>query len=372
MFRQKAVLATLLLGSLLITACDTNTAPTSSPTTTTKEKPFTKFHKIVDVEFVKSKLSLSTQSDVMLIDARPYKGKFIKGYIPGAVSIPFSQFKKKTDMLPKDKSTLLIFYCQGTKCSLSHKSAYAAEKLGYTNVVVYNNGYPEWIKKGNYGALSIEYVTEQVAANKAVVIDARPFKTKFIKGHIPGAISLPFPEFEKLKGKLPRKLTTPIITYCGGLKCRLSHKLATAAMQMGYTDVKVFEHGYPAWKKAHGAGSVAPTLSSTEDGTISYKKFRHVIANQLNSVTIIDVRDKDEFATGSFKGALNISVDELEEKAATLAADKPIIFVCSTGARSGEAYWMLRDIRPELKNIAFLDAEITFKKDGSFDLKKPE
>jgi rhodanese-related sulfurtransferase len=39
----------------------------------------------------------------MLIDARPYKPKYIKGHIPMAVSIPDSQFDKMTDKLPADK-----------------------------------------------------------------------------------------------------------------------------------------------------------------------------------------------------------------------------------------------------------------------------
>ena len=68
-----------------------------------------------------------------------------------AVSIPDSQFDKMTDKLPADKDALLIFYCGGLKCKLSHKSATKAEKLGYTNVKVFAEGYPKWISdKSNY------------------------------------------------------------------------------------------------------------------------------------------------------------------------------------------------------------------------------
>ena len=85
----------------------------------------------------------------------------------------------------------------------------------------------------------------------------------------------------------------------------------------------------------------------------------------------MDVRDKDEFDKGSFKTAVNIPVDELEGKINTLPKDKPIVFVCGTGARSGESYYMLQDLRPELKNVFYLDAELTIHKDGTFSLKKP-
>ena len=86
---------------------------------------------------------------------------------------------------------------------------------------------------------------------------------------------------------------------------------------------------------------------------------------------LIDVRDADEFNKGSFKTAVNIPVDNLEDKIKTLPTDKPIVFVCGTGARSGESYYMVQDVRPELKNVYYLEGELTFKKDGSFEIKDP-
>jgi hypothetical protein len=48
------------------------------------------------------------------------------------------------------------------------------------------------------------------------------------------------------------------------------------------------------------------------------------------------------------------------------------VFVCNTGAKSGEAYYMLQDLRTDLKKVYFLDAEVTYKKDGSYTIKKPQ
>jgi rhodanese-related sulfurtransferase len=86
---------------------------------------------------------------------------------------------------------------------------------------------------------------------------------------------------------------------------------------------------------------------------------------------LIDVRDADEYKTGSFKTAVNIPVDNLEEKISTLPDDKPIVFVCGTGARSGESYYMVQDVRPALKNVYYLEGTLTFDKDGSFEIKEP-
>jgi len=72
-----------------------------------------KFHDIVDAAFVQQYAKVPQPAGVMIIDSRPYKAKYSKGHIPTAVSIPHSQFDKMVDKLPKDKGTLLIYYCQG-------------------------------------------------------------------------------------------------------------------------------------------------------------------------------------------------------------------------------------------------------------------
>jgi rhodanese-related sulfurtransferase len=85
---------------------------------------------------------------------------------------------------------------------------------------------------------------------------------------------------------------------------------------------------------------------------------------------MIDVRDPDEFASGSLKGSINIPVDKLEKQIQTLKSDKPIIFVSATGARSGESYYMVQDLRKDIKEVYYLDAALTIKKDGSYTIKK--
>ncbi|MGD8900912.1 MAG: rhodanese-like domain-containing protein, partial [Desulfobacterales bacterium] len=150
------------------------------------------------------------------------------------------------------------------------------------------------------------------------------------------------------------------------------HQSARRAVQLGYTNVKVFAEGYPAWKKAYGASPAAVAVKAGgEEGSIDIATFEKIMEENPQSIMLIDVRDPDEYAAGSFETAVNIPTDELEKKISTLPTDKPIVFVCSTGARSGEAYYMVQDIRPELKKVYYLEAELTFKKDGSFEIKKP-
>ncbi len=104
----KFLFLALITGLVLATGCTaTQTAKVQ------QEKPAWVFHDIVDAEFIKANSAVPMPANVMLVDARPYKGKYVKGHIPGAVNIPFSEFDKKTDLLPENKEDLLIYYCQG-------------------------------------------------------------------------------------------------------------------------------------------------------------------------------------------------------------------------------------------------------------------
>ena len=154
----------------------------------------------------------------------------------------------------------------------------------------------------------------------------------------------------------------------------MSHKSAAKAIAQGYTNVKVFSGGFPEWKQVAGtAGAAKPMAnaikSGKEEGSIDIATFEKIIKENPESIMLIDVRDADEFKAGKFKSAVNLPVDDLEKKIKTLPTDKPIIFVCSTGARSGESYYMVKDMRSDIKDVYYLEAEITYKKDGSYSIK---
>ena len=192
------------------------------------------YAKLVDNAFVTRYAVLPKPDGVQIIDSRPTARKFDPGHIPTAINSPDTQFDKMADQLPADKNTLLIFYCDGLECMLSHNSAYKAEKLGYANIRVYAEGYPEWIQKGHVGAVSVPYI-KKLLDEKApmVLIDSRPKERKFDKGHIPGAISLPDSQFDKLAGeRLPADKATPLYFYCEGLSCVLSSDSAAKAVRL--------------------------------------------------------------------------------------------------------------------------------------------
>lgn len=342
------------------------------------------YGKQVDLATVKQYAVLPKRADVTIVDARPAARKYDIGHIPTAINIPDSQFDQLApNLLPQDKSQLVIFYCDGPECMLSHNSAYKAEKLGYTNVRVYVGGFPEWAQAGNLVAVSIAQLKKVMDAREPLtLVDARPKERKYDKGHIPGAISLPDSQFDKLAAQLlPADKAAPLYFYCDGLECKLSNDSAEKAVKLGYSNVKVVPAGWPGWDKAYGASAgaapapvavapaaVAPAIvPGKEPGSIAVPSFEQILREAPHSVHLIDVRDPQEFAAGTFKGAVNIPVGTLDKKLDQLPRDKPIVFFCGAGGRSGEAHDVVKSALPALKTV-FVDATIKWTPSGEYTI----
>lgn len=333
------------------------------------------YSQIVDGDFVATHAVLPKPEGVQIIDSRPMMRKYDPGHIPTALNIPDSQFDKYVDKLPQDKGTLLIFYCDGVECMLSHNSAFKAEKLGYTNVRVYAAGYPDWVKAGRMAAVSVPFIRKLMDEGAPMtLIDSRPKERKYDKGHIPGALSIPDLQFDKLVDRLPADKSSPLYFYCEGLSCRLSSDSAAKAVKLGYTQVRVVPDGYPVWEQLYGAGPTAETAAARpqiqagkETGTIAVASFERVFKDAPGSIQLIDVREPQEFAAGTFMGAVNFPINTLEKRIDELPTGKPIVFFCGAGGRSGEAHDMVQLYKPELKTY-FLNADIKWTREGSYTI----
>ncbi len=337
---------------------------------------------IVDYDFMRANVDIPPKKGVVIIDSRPAARRYDVGHIPGAINIPDSKFEKMTDLLPADKMTLLVFYCGGFDCMLSHNSAFKAGKLGYGNIKVYAAGMPDWEVKSGDIAVSTAHVKKLVDAKTGyTLIDARP-KRVAGKGMIPTAVNIPDSEFDKHVDQLPADKSSMLIYYCGGLECVLSGKSADKARKLGYTNVLTYPEGYPRWIKVYGEASAsapaplaatgvskpsAALVAGKEKGSVTVDSFEKVWKASPESILLVDVRDPKEFAAGTIKGAINLPINALEKKIGTLPADKSVVFFCGTGARAGEAYDTVKLLRDVVKAF-FLDADIKFSGDGSYTM----
>nr|WP_321467948.1 rhodanese-like domain-containing protein [uncultured Desulfobulbus sp.] len=290
---------------------------------------------ISEIKTDELKKLIDGKKNLYLVDSRP-TGRFNQAHLPGAHSIPLPELKKKqAAVLPKDKNTLLVFYCGGITCPLSPASASIAKDLGYKNVQVYHEGEPVW-SKANLPTYS---TAEFIKNGNVVLIDIRPTQ-KAIKGRIKGAYSVPYAMLEDELDDVPRN--APIVLY--GDKEVLD--AVVNVREEDFNFVSLVEGGYKGWVKSGGEIEKGP-IYNTEikwvrklgKGEVSVADFRKAASGEDKDAIIVDARTKEEVAElGTFKNTINIPLDEIPARMQELPKDKKIYVHCSTGARADMAY----------------------------------
>lgn len=400
--KLKVISASIVVAGLLFSGCTTQPEASATPSAkvltgpTEHVKGLMEQYKLVNVDYdyVKQAIGNGTRegAKALLIDARP-NPKYLSSTIPSSINIPDTQIDKfigQLDKVAKDKE--IIVFCGGWDCEKSPIVANHLKSIGFTNVKLYQAGEPEWISK-NYPEIGLPVIQGVFKNNSAVLMDARPY-AKYMAGTIPGAFYMSDEEVDKLKGRLPADKATPIVAFCEGYSCAKSHNLAKKLQLFGYEKISVYSGGYPEWKEAGlqtTAGGVkkveaAPVSKKDafvegiklgeDEGSVDGEWYKALIMSDKipANVAVIDVRTAGEFANGHIKGAVNIEAGKLDAKdlAAKLPKGKVVIFNCSAGGRSMEAFMKLKDAKIDVSKILYFDANIKCEKNNKCDIKVNE
>lgn len=301
-----------------------------------------------------------------LVDSRPLP-RVQEGTIPTSINIPYPAWDKVVDRLPQDKARRIVFFCQGVTCMMSPNSLRKAEALGYTNVKVYREGYPEWSER-NVGVIAAPHYKDAFVDKQipSVLIDARPAAVA-AEGAIPGAVSIPPSAVHAAVASLPdRKLKAPIVVYDGdnGSSAKV---VAQVVKESGQPNVTVLGGGFDAWKTAKGPVATGPLATKVayvpkpRAGSIPNEEFVKLASATPAGVLILDVRNTDEANAGMIKGAVLIPDEELAARMGELPKDKRIITHCSTGVRAEMAYHKLKQAGYD---VGFVYAVVDIKKSG--------
>lgn len=137
------------------------------------------------------------------------------------------------------------------------------------------------------------------------LFDSRPL-ARFQEGAIPTAVSLPYPSFDKLADRLPKDKNALIVFYCSGPTCNMSPGSAAKAQKLGYTNIKVFKEGMPAWSKKNYTVLSSRSLKEAWQD----KGIPHVL---------LDVRAPKDAAKGFIGGAVSFPA----ARSATLIRNLP-------------------------------------------------
>lgn len=211
--------------------------------------------KIITTEDLKG--MLDGKKDFILVDART-KEEYQEAHIGSAVNIQEKTFEEQAALLPADKNALLVFYCNGVKCGKSKKVAAKAQGAGYTNILVYLEGFPVWEEKGmpiitgpGYGKkietnkLTPADLQKMISDQKQeyVIVDVRA-ESEFTEGHIPTAINIPSETFSAKSGVLPKEKKIVVYDNSGSRSSMAYQKL----IRLAYPNI--YQAIFADWKEA--------------------------------------------------------------------------------------------------------------------------
>lgn len=133
--------------------------------------PTTKFITTADLaaEYGKGILIVDVRSDM----------EFDVIHIKDAVHIPWGQMyfgKNLEETVKGKKSAKIAFYCNGVTCAKSYDAALDAQKLGFTNVFVYDAGVLDWTKTYPEKAVLLG----KTPVNKSKIISKKDFESRLL------------------------------------------------------------------------------------------------------------------------------------------------------------------------------------------------
>ena len=126
---------TILLFSVLFTACNgKDSSDTERPTETEEKSSVSEEEEKPSYEQIsqeKAKELMEVEADCVILDVREQE-EYDEAHIEGAILIPDYDIKEKAESVLTDKDRLILVYCRSGR--RSKNAAQALADLGYTNV----------------------------------------------------------------------------------------------------------------------------------------------------------------------------------------------------------------------------------------------
>jgi hydroxyacylglutathione hydrolase len=172
---------------------------------------------------------------------------------------------------------------------------------------------------------------DKAIVSGAAVLDMRN-TAAFGAGHFPKTINIPLNKsFAGRAGWLVRYDQDIHLIGAKADIPRAQSELALIGLERvtGWTDATAID-------QARAAGRTLGTVAKATTAEMAKRI-------QANEVTVLDVRNKSEFAAGHIPGALHVPLGHLRARLAEIPRDKPIIVNCESGGRSAIAVSVLQE-----------------------------
>lgn len=175
--------------------------------------------------------------------------------------------------------------------------------------------------------ISTPEMEKLVAKGKGYYLfDSRP-AIRFQEGAIPTAVNLPYPAFDKLAPTmLPADKNALIIFYCAGVTCNMSPASGEKAKKLGYTNIKVYKEGMPAW-------------SEKNFGVLTAQILKEAWLDKDVPHILLDTRKAADAKKGFINGAVTFPAAKAKKLATSLGIKQkkaPIIVYDANGGSDSE------------------------------------
>lgn len=87
---------------------------------------------------------LAAGEDLLILDVRP-RDEFRSGHLPGAISVPLDELRRRLDQLPRDRQ--IVAYCRGPYCAFAPEAVALLRGQGFAASRL-EDGMPEWAADG--------------------------------------------------------------------------------------------------------------------------------------------------------------------------------------------------------------------------------
>jgi rhodanese-related sulfurtransferase len=203
--------------------------------------------------------------------------------------------------------------------------------------------------------ISTKELRAALADPRVIILDARPF-AEFAVSHIPGARSvagkpgtsgaLYTADVNDVTRTVPDK-TRRLVLYCNGLYCGRSKRFGAELIKAGYTNVRRYQLGIPAWRAFGG------TTQIEKEGLLS-------LLTKDRTAVLVDARERGE-AGHPLAGAKSIPLAETtaakdDGRLPMTDHNTRILVVGTTGTQARAVADAI--VRDAFHNVAFYDGTL--------------
>ena len=264
---------------------------------------------------------------------------FEKSHVKGAIHLPLEILAEQINTIPANR-TVIVYDETGKKGHQALRTLLGAGFKDVTNISGGHTSLQRQARTVEFKHLQIDILpvepksleeetakTEEKTAanakdvNSPIVVDVRT-PEEFEDGAFPGAINIPLDELMYRFEELGNNAAREVVVYCAsGARSAYAQRLL---MQVGFANV------------TNGGGLSA---------MMSRRNTKPSAAAPSNEPLVIDVRTPEEFHSGAYPGAINISLDELQMRTSELGSQsRDITLYCASGARSAYGQRVLQQL----------------------------